>query len=70
MRGWVLALSVLIAATGAVCVVQLWYPLLTTAVFLKVLLTLAVLIVVVGIIALMRREIAHERRLRDDGFLD
>ncbi|MCP5202099.1 MAG: hypothetical protein H6977_19040 [Gammaproteobacteria bacterium] len=65
-----LVLSLLIAAAGALCVVQLWYPVLSAATFVKVLATLGVAVVVIGVIALMRRELREESRLRDDGFLD
>jgi uncharacterized membrane protein YcjF (UPF0283 family) len=60
----------LIAAAGSVCIVQMWFPLMSTATFVKVLATLAVAIVVVGVIALMRRELREEARLKDDGYLE
>ncbi|MGE0485707.1 MAG: hypothetical protein AB7Q81_16295 [Gammaproteobacteria bacterium] len=65
-----LLLSLLIATAGAVCIVQIWFPLLSSATFVKVMATLAVAVVVVGIIALMRRELRAEARLKDDGYLD
>lgn len=59
-----IALLVVIAA--GLGIVQLWYPLMTAAVFVKVLVTLGVLCAVAGVIGIMRREDTQKQR----GFID
>lgn len=58
--GWLLALCAV--AAGALCILQLWYPLFTTAVFVKLLVTLAVIAGVTGIVAIARRESLARKR--------
>ncbi|MEQ8662577.1 MAG: hypothetical protein RLW62_17330 [Gammaproteobacteria bacterium] len=70
MNRWYAALALLLAAGGLLCIAQLWFAPFTSAVFVKLLVTLGIAVVVIGAIAVMRRELGHEDRLRQRDYLD
>ncbi len=62
MSAWHRVIATLVAAAGLLCILQLWYPVVTTEVFVKLLVTLGVLAAVAGIIGIMRREERQKKR--------
>ncbi|MEQ8231377.1 MAG: hypothetical protein RLW61_02030 [Gammaproteobacteria bacterium] len=70
MNRWFVVLAMLLAGGGLLCVAQLWFAPFAAEIFFKLLVTLAIAVVVIGAIALMRRELGHEDSLRRRDYLD
>lgn len=62
MSFWNGCIAVLVVAAALLGLVQLWYPVLSTAVFIKALVSIAVLCAVAGVIGVMRHEDRQKRR--------
>lgn len=61
---------ILIIATSSLILGQLWFQFLDPALFLKIAISLAVVGLATGIIALIGRQYLSEKKLRRDKFLD
>jgi hypothetical protein len=66
--GWVI--FALIAASAALGLLQLWLSLFSGAVFLKISITLGVIITLLGVFYLVQKEFRDEKKMRDDGYVD
>ena len=49
---------------------QLWGPVVTPALFIKLTITAAVLVAVILLAALAIREYVNDKKLKDDGYID
>jgi hypothetical protein len=70
MRSASLVAIVLLAAAAVVFLLQLWMRPFAADVFFKLMVTIGVVLVIVVIVALIRREYLHDKRLRDKGLID
>lgn len=61
---------VLLAAAAVLFLLQLWMRPFSADVFFKLMVTIGVVLIIVVIIALIRREYLNEKRLRDKGLID
>ena len=70
MRSASLIAIVLLAAAAVLFLLQLWMRPFAADVFVKLMVTIGVVLIIVVIIALIRREYLNEKRLRDKGLID
>lgn len=60
----------LVLAWVVLFLLQLWGPVVTPALFIKLTVTAGVLVGVILIAALAIREYVNEKKLKDDGYID
>ncbi len=70
MRKASLTAIVLLVGAGALFLVQLWVRPFAADTFFKLMVTIGVVLVIVVIVALIRREYLNEKRLREKGLID
>ena len=70
MRTGAMICLVLFVAAALLVLLQLWLTPFSAELFTKLLITLGVLFVVALGIALVRREFAEEKKMKDGGYID
>jgi uncharacterized membrane protein YcjF (UPF0283 family) len=70
MRKASLVAIVLLVGAASLFLLQLWVQPFAADTFFKLMVTIGVVLVIVVIVALIRREYMHEKRLRDKGLID
>ena len=70
MKSGVIACITLLLTWTLLALVQLWFSPLSPELFIKLSITVGVLLVVGVIVLLAIREYLADKRMRDDGFID
>ncbi len=70
MRRASLVVIVLLVSAAALFLLQLWVRPFAADTFVKLMVTIGVVLVIVVIVALIRREHLNEKRLREKGLID
>lgn len=57
--------------TGAVlCLVQLWANIIPWDIFIKTLITLAILTVLAGLVLVIKADMGNQKQMKDENYLD
>ena len=65
-----IALILLICSGACLIIVQIWNPFLGWGTFIKILLTLIILIIVIGLLMVFRSDLSEHKKLKDENYLD
>lgn len=63
-------LIALVLVAAALVLVQMWFTVFDTAVFIKLLVTLGVLGAVAAFVIAVKQDLSSEKKLKDDKFID
>lgn len=61
---------IILLLVGTLCLVQLWFGWFDPSIFLKVIVTFAIILAILVIVGLIRREYCEDKKMKKDGYLD
>lgn len=70
MNPFLYTLIALVIGAAGVSILQIWTSFLAWEVFLKVLGTLGIVFVVLGLVYVMKADLGYKKKLKDDNYLD
>ena len=65
-----IAVISMIVVSGFLIVVQIWYPVVSMDVFIKLLMTFGIFTLIAGLVLVLRSDLQQHKRLKDENYLD
>jgi hydrogenase/urease accessory protein HupE len=60
----------LIVLGALLSITQLWVPVLSWGIFIKAIITIAIVVVVLGLLMVLKTDLGEHKSLKDDNYLD
>jgi hypothetical protein len=65
-----LGVSLIAIAMVVMSLLQLWFSVFANEIFVKIIISLCLLVLLIAVLVLMRTDMGESKRLRDEGFVD